>query len=268
MSYRISAAKLTTYQSCPAQYQFRYEFKIPGFGFGGAGFGRSLHAALTRIYRDWDYATLQKPGLSWIDACWTQEISALNEGQIAEGYEILTRYFQDWIAPRDRFLKPLATEGKIQGRLQVSDLEFILSGRFDRLDWFDVDALELVEYKTSRQFVEPNINSLTVQVGLYALAINQQWAKELKYVTLIFLRPGEFVRIPVTEEQLTIAQKTISDLAMRLRTDDQWEPTPGDHCDRCNYKQYCPAQTDRPEPIPNRQSSQSVLQLSLKIEPN
>lgn len=218
------------------------------------------------MYRDWDYSTLQKPELSWIDACWTQEIASLNERQITEGYEILTRYFRQWIAPCDRFLKPLATEGKIQGRLQVADLEFSLSGRLDRLDWFDVEALELIEYKTSRQFVEPNVSDLTIQVGLYALAIYQQWAKELKYATLIFLRSGEFIRVPVTEEQLVAAQKIISDLAMRLRTDAQWEPTPGDHCDRCNYRQYCPAQTDRPEPIPNRQPSQSILQLSLKID--
>lgn len=268
MPYRLSPAKLSTYQACPAQYQFRYEFKLPGFGFGGAGLGRSLHGALTRIYRDWDYSASPKPDLSWLDACWQLESQAngsLTEAQVSEGYEILARYFQNWIAPLDRFLKPLMVEGKVQGRWQVDDLEFVLSGRVDRLDWFDVDSLALVEYKTSRKFVEPAIADLTLQVGLYALAINQQWERELKSVTLIFLRPGESVTVDVTDEQLAIVQQTITDLAMRLRAEQRWEPTPGDHCDRCKYQQYCPAQTDQPMPIPDQRSATSVLQLSLRL---
>ncbi|RFP52058.1 MAG: PD-(D/E)XK nuclease family protein [Limnothrix sp. CACIAM 69d] len=267
MSYRLSPAKLTTYQTCPARYQFRYEYKIPTVGFGGAALGRSLHGALTRIYRDWDYSYPQKPGLSWIDACWTQETASLTERQIAEGYDILVRYFHHWIEPSDRFLKPLATEAKIQGRLQINDLEFALTGRLDRLDWFDLDSLELIEYKTSRQFVEPDLDQLTMQVGLYAIAINQQWERELKYINLIFLRPGESVRIPVTEERLIAAQAVIADLAQRLRTDRAWEPNPGTHCDQCHYKQYCPAQTTSPEPIPTPNHPASILQLSLNLKP-
>ena len=40
--------------------------------------------------------------------------------------------------------RPLATEGRVQGELQVHGLEFKLMGRYDRLDFME-DGLELID---------------------------------------------------------------------------------------------------------------------------
>ncbi|MEM9568736.1 MAG: PD-(D/E)XK nuclease family protein [Cyanobacteria bacterium P01_E01_bin.34] len=70
-----------------------------------------------------------------------------------EGQRILRRYFDNFIATRATLHRPLGVESRIQGRLQVENIEFSLNGRYDRLDWLD-DGLELIDYKSNREIVQ------------------------------------------------------------------------------------------------------------------
>lgn len=272
MAYKLSPAKLQTYQTCPAQYRFRYELGLPG-GFGGAaaGFGRAVHGALMQAYREWDYppedfspqGLHHRPGLDWFDRCWDDHNTGLNEAQIAEGREIFARYWAEWVAPLAEFRRPLATEKTLRGRLVVENLLFFLTGKLDRLDWCGPAALELVEYKTAKHVPALSGEGLDLQLGLYALAIEQQWPGELKRATILSLRSGESLTVDITPERRDQASAMIADLALRLRTDDTWEPTPGAGCDRCGYYKYCPAQTPEPDPLPEGTGRSRPLQLAL-----
>jgi len=264
MTYTLSAAKLQTYDRCPLAYYFRYERRLPGAAFySSAVLGTSLHQALAHIYQDWHYQDAI-PRWDWIEYCWEQHREGLNETQVDEGRTILRRYYEHFICSESAIRRPVAVEGRIQGTLQVENLEFTLSGRYDRLDYLE-DGLELIDYKTSKS-TEPALpDDLDLQIGLYYLALEQRYHRSLKRLSLIYLRSSEKVSYEVTPEHQEHVQQVISELAVQLRYDRQWAPYPGAQCDRCAYARYCPAMRAEPDPLPEEARPEAGLQLVLSL---
>lgn len=264
MPYHLSAAKLQTYHRCPQSYYFRYERGIRTASFfGSAALGTALHQALAQIYRDWHYQD-PIPNPSWIDYCWAQQIQGLSPAQATEGQTILQRYYQQFIATQTAIARPLAVEGKIQGCLQVENLEFTLSGRYDRLDYLG-DGLELIDYKSTKDIKPFDPDELDLQIGLYYLALEQTYPQTLKRLSLIYLRSGETITFEVTLQHKQRVEQAIADLALRLRADSDWEPTTGKHCDRCTYARYCSAVQEQPEALPEATKPRPELQLALEL---
>lgn len=263
MVYQISATKLQAYNRCPYAYYLRYERRLAtNEVFGSTALGIALHQALAQCHRDWNYQEAL-PGLPWLQHCWEQNSTELNANQAKEGLEILENYYQTFIASQVALNQPLAVEGKVQGYLQVENLEFLIIGRYDRLD-FVPDGLELIDYKSSREMKLPDESELDVQIGLYYLALEQTYHQSLKYLSLLFLRLGEKIQYEAEPDDKDRVHDMISKLAVRLRYDRGWEPTPGDHCDRCAFARFCPAVTAEPSPLPETRSK-SQLQLTFNL---
>jgi putative RecB family exonuclease len=264
MAYHLSAAKLQTYDRCPQAYYFRYERGLSSAPFyNSALLGTALHQALAQIYRDWHYQN-PLPDLAWIDGCWEQQLQGLSPMQVNEGRTILRQYYQNYIAGLPALQRPLAVEGKIQGHLQVENLEFVLTGRYDRLDLLE-DGLELIDYKSSKELEERSLSETNLQLGLYYLALEQKYAKSLKRLKLIFLRINKEICYEVTPDHKQEVQTLISNLALRLRTDQTWEPAPTEHCLKCGYARYCPAMQSHPDPLPEAAKPAPGLQLTLSL---
>ncbi|OLP16898.1 endonuclease [Leptolyngbya sp. 'hensonii'] len=249
MAYQISATKLQAYNRCPYAYYLKYERKLSGSEFfGSAALGTALHQALAQCHRDWHYCN-PLPDIQWLHQCWEQQVEGLTTAQAEEGREILESYYQNFIASETFLARPLAVEGKIQGYLQVENLEFCITGRYDRLDFLS-DGLELIDYKSSREVKLPEPDEIDLQIGLYYLALEQTYRQSLKYLSLVFLRTGQKFRYQATAEHKDRVEQVISKLAVRLRYDQQWEPRPGGQCDRCAYSRYCTAVSANPAPLP------------------
>ncbi|WNZ24204.1 PD-(D/E)XK nuclease family protein [Leptolyngbya sp. NK1-12] len=264
MSYTLSAAKLQTYHRCPRAYYFRYERRLDGSGFyGSTALGTSLHQALAQIYQDWHYQD-PVPRLDWIEYCWNQQIGDLTSNQIAEGRAILRRYYYSFIASQSAMRRPLAVEGRIQGCLQVENLEFVLSGRYDRLDYCG-DGLELIDYKSAKEIETIEPDEIDLQIGLYYLALEQRYQRSLKQLSLLYLRTGEKFSYTATPGHRQRVEQVISELAVELRRDRRWLPVPGTQCDRCAYARYCPAMRQEPEPLPEAARPEPGLQLVLSL---
>lgn len=264
MAYPLSATKLQAYHRCPQAYYFRYDLGLKNAAFfGSAALGTALHKALAQIYQDWHYLE-PLPELNWIHHCWNQHSSRLSPTQVEEGKDILENYYYQFIAGETALTRPLAVEGKIQGHLRVENLEFKISGRYDRLDYLE-DGLELIDYKSTKEVKIPNSAEIDLQIGLYYLALSQRYRQSLKRLSLLYLRTGEKVSFEASFEHKQQVEATISKLALRLRTDDEWEPTPGEHCDHCTYSQYCRAIQDNPEPLPDNTKTCRQMQLVLNL---
>lgn len=264
MSYVLSAAKLQSYYRCPQSYYFRYERKIQGAAFfGSAVLGTSLHQALAQIYQDWHYQQ-PIPNFDWIEQCWDRQTGGLTANQISEGRSILRRYYNTFIASQSALRKPLAVEGRIQGSLWVENVEFVLSGRYDRIDSLE-DGLELIDYKSAREVEAYESDEVDLQIGLYYLALEQRYRRRLKRLSLLYLRTGEKISFEATPEHRERVQSVVGDLALQLRHDQRWLPFPGDQCDRCAYARYCPGIHAEPEPLPQDAKPQEGLQLVLSL---
>jgi putative RecB family exonuclease len=263
MAYQISASKLQTYQRCPYAYYLRYERRLTTSAFfGSAALGTALHQALAKFHRDWHYQT-PLPDLDWVYQCWEESAMELTTQQREEGRDILTTYYRKFIKSEPAIRRPLAVEGKIQAYLQVQNLEFVVTGRYDRIDWLP-DGLELIDYKSAREVKLPEADMVDLQIGLYYLALAQTYQQTLKYLSLLFLRTGEKMRYEATPSHQQRVQAVVSELAVKLRDDQTWMPTPGQQCDRCAYSRYCSAVNSTPVPLPVLQKSPE-LQLALSL---
>lgn len=60
-----------------------------------------------------------------------------------------------------------------------------------------------------------------------------------------------------------MAEETITEIALRLRAECDWEPAPGKQCAKCFYARYCPAVQEQPQPLPANAKPRSGLQLFL-----
>jgi putative RecB family exonuclease len=264
MPYHLSATKLQTYHRCPQAYYFRYELglKTATF-FGSTALGTALHQALAQVYRDWHYLD-PLPALDWIYHCWQQHSCSLSSSQGSQGKQILENYYQQFIAGETALTRPLAVEGSIQGHLRVENLEFAISGRYDRIDHLK-DGLELIDYKSTKEVRLPGPAEVDLQIGLYYLALEQRYRQSLQKLSLLYLRTGEKFSFDASTYHMQQVEATIGELALRLRTDSEWEPTPGEHCERCTHSRYCSAIQNHPEPLPGKAKTPRQMQLVLNL---
>ena len=262
--YPVSASRLQSYHRCPQEYFLRYERRVPSqLFFGSQALGHALHAALAAIYRDWHYCTA-RPEWQWFEDCWQQASLRLPDDMVTNGEQILRRYFDTFITSQPTLHRPLGVESRIQGRLQVNNLEFGLSGRYDRLDWLD-DGLELIDYKSNREIALRETAETDLQLGLYYLALEQQYGASLRRLSFVYLRQAKVVSFDVTSEHRERVEAIIADLALRLRQDKDWPAQTGQQCKYCSYSRYCSEVCETPEPLPIVQNRMSQLQLVLGL---
>jgi putative RecB family exonuclease len=263
MVYPISATKLRSYQHCPYAYYLKYEKRVPtGSAFGAAALGNALHDALAQCHGEWHYQN-HHPSWGWVSECWTKASKTLTNKQVREGRAILEQYYQKFIVSDTALRKPLAIEGKIQATIQLENLEFVISGRYDRIDYLD-DGLELIDYKSAQVKALPEQDEIDLQLGLYQLALEQTYGQSLKYLSLLFLRTGEKVQYRADDKYQRKVLRLLKDLAWQVRHDTKWEPKPGQQCGGCSYAQYCVAVNGEPIPEP-RGNKVASLQLAFSL---
>ena len=261
MAYLLSATKLKSYARCPKAYYFRYECGLSGQGaFASAALGTALHAALTQFYQEWHYRE-PLPSEAWLRECWESNSLRLSDQQLAEGWQIVQAYYEREVIPLGTLQKPLATEGRVRGELQTGGVEFKLTGRYDRLDFLD-GGLELIDYKSAKSPKLPLPEDVDMQLGLYALALEQRYGRSLKRMSLLYLRTGERVSYEASEEHKQQVNSVISELALRLREESEWQPNCGNQCSYCPYARYCPAVARKPEVVVQKPRK---LQLCLSL---
>jgi putative RecB family exonuclease len=159
----------------------------------------------------------------------------------------------------------LAVEGKIQATLEVGNLEFQITGRYDRID-FVPDGLELIDYKSAKVTQLPSQQDLDLQIGLYYLALEQTYHQSLKYLSLLFLRTGETVQYRATQQHKRLAKRVIAQLATQLRQETSWQPNPGEYCAQCSFSRYCAAVNREPNPLPANAAPMRGLQLTFGLQ--
>jgi len=267
MAYQLSATKLQYYSRCPRSYYYRYEQGIKdAAAFGSASLGQALHHALAAVYRDWHYQTALPP-LDWLRQCWDAQLAHLSPQQTETGWNILSQYYSQEIQPLGLLKRPLAVEGRIAGQLIVEGVEFKITGRYDRLDALEgTDAgLALIDYKSGKTAQVPSPGQIDLQLGLYYLALEQHYPQTLKSMSLVYLRTGKRFTFEASEDHKQRVKALISQLALKLRQEQDWPPQCSEACSRCSYARYCPAVSQKPEPVPERQGPRRLLQLSFAI---
>ncbi|HYA54104.1 MAG TPA: PD-(D/E)XK nuclease family protein [Thermoplasmata archaeon] len=261
----LSYSSYRTYQECPLRWKFLYVDKLPEAPRGYFTFGRVVHSVLEELVAPLVVPTARRAGESdrqrtldewharppgstpsprWMtseemlaayDRAWSSEgyLSAEEESRYrALGRELLLRYYDFLVRERPM---PVAVEEHLETRWDGIPVH----GYIDRIDRTPSGGLEIVDYKTSRELSSEDARE-SDQLSLYQVLVESNYAEPVHGLTLYHLRsltplrtaPRERIALEGLHNRLGTAYDGIRAEA--------FEPTPGRHCTRCDFRDRCP----------------------------
>jgi RecB family exonuclease len=112
-------------------------------------------------------------------------------------------------------------------------------GKVDRVEETE-EGLTVVDYKTSSTAATKEEAAESLQLGFYATALGagrtvtraEMWFPRVN-TRSVSTRSLDMSRLDEVKEQM-------AQVAVSVRS-EAWEPTPGSHCRRCQFRLSCPA---------------------------
>ncbi len=263
----LSYSSYRTYLECPLRWKYLYVEKRPETPRGYFTFGRVVHSVLEELVRplvvpvarrkdggesqttlrDWSEPT---PGaaagppkapvpaeelLALYDRLWSSDgYSSPDEEERyrALGRELLLRY-REWLE-----LEPPAPVA-VEEHLSATWDGLAVHGYVDRIDRTPGGGLEVVDYKTSRELSEGDA-AASDQLSLYQVLVEHNFRAPVERLTLLHLRSLTPLRTPPRGSRtLEPLHQRMGEVADGIR-EQAFEPTPGRHCSRCDFRSICP----------------------------
>lgn len=235
---RFSYSQFDTFLTCPLKYRYRYLFPIPVPPSHAANFGSSVHNALNLFYKSLkrgepvNFELLS--GLyeqEWIP--YGYENKAHENVQKKKGLTMLQAFYEKNSVPE--FAVPYGLEKAFS--IKVGEIS--VSGRIDRIDRLEDGSYEVIDYKTGSSKRDANL-SKDLQLSLYAWACRDIFHIPVSKLSLYFLNDQEKISTTRSNEQIDGVKADILKLALELQN-SEYQPTPGFHCQYCDYRLVCPA---------------------------
>lgn len=258
-----SPSRISTYESCPRQYKFRYVDRIPSDEESIEAFlGSRVHEALARLYRDLQLGKLLGLAdlLSYFDRQWQRhwhdQVRIVKQDYSIEHYRrfgerCLENYYQAH-KPFDRG-QTLGLEHRVTSSLDA-DGRYRIQGYIDRLVSTGLGRYEIHDYKTSGRLPLQGEIDADRQLALYQLGVERVWP-DVEQVELVwhYLAFGKELRSRRTPEALGKLKAATIALIDRIETDTEFRPIKTNLCYWCAYQNICPVWTDHPvtDPAPS-----------------
>ena len=237
---RFSFTRLETYRRCPFQYKLRYQHHLPAQPRPGTRLALALHAALADFYRDLPAMPWPEHLLRSFDTQWPVELSERDARALEEGRALLVDYFRQqgdtW--PKVRYVEE-------PFRLELG--RYTLTGVLDRVDELPDGSLQIVDYKTARR---PPQAPDTLQLDMYQLGLAAKTGQLASRIVFEYLRHGIQHVVEADDRNLRRTLERVEAVVAAVEGDDDLAPRAGEHCRRCDYSAYCPAQQRHPLPLP------------------
>ncbi len=238
----FSYSQLNSYKTCPLQYKYQYVLKIPTTSTAAESFGSTIHKTLQDFYSKFllDKKIDKKRLLEiykqdWIPVGYSSK--AHGERMKREGEKILKNYFDKF---HSRDLKIIGLEKLF--KIKIAD-DIFLTGKIDRIDQFNKNEIEIIDYKTGKKPIEKEL-AKSLQLIIYSLAAQDKnfLNKKLSEINLTFyyLQAPEKITLKKTEEDLAETKDGIINMIEEIRQ-NIFVANPGMHCDFCPFKIICEA---------------------------
>lgn len=241
-SIYLSYSQIDTFNTCPLQYKYKHLLHIPVVPSPALSFGSSVHSALKDFYQM--VLDKKKPKVKNLFQALKKTWSPLGYASKAHEkkmYRQARRILKD-------FYKKAYNPRKTPFDLEKSFYLLItpqlkIGGRIDRVDKLRGGKLEIIDYKTGKSKDQKEIDQ-DLQLTVYALAATDRgiYNKRPEEVILSFyyLDPLKKISTTRTTQQLNQAKKELIKKAAEIQK-SKFYPTPGKHCDFCQYKLLCDA---------------------------
>ena len=238
----LSATAIERYETCPLKFKISREWKIPGSVAGAMQFGNAVHTVLKGYY---DALRAGRPmSTEALLACFREALNAAGMDEALQrrlyekqGVEQLRVFAEAQAA------QPPPEVIETEKRFQVKIGGARVTGRVDRLDRIAGARVAVVDYKTGKRQDQKDADK-SLQLSIYALAARDAWGLEPERLVLHNLEGNEQVVTTRTPGALRGAEEKVAEVAAGIAAGD-FDPKPGYHCGRCEYRELCPATEPR-----------------------
>ena len=259
----LSYSSYRTYLECPLRWKFLYVDRLPEAPRGYFTFGRVIHTVLEALVRplvvpsarrvseaesqrtldDWQSTAPSAPTewmtrealLDYYERSWLSDGygSAEEEARYRSlGRDLLSRYY-------DRIAAERPTPIAVEEHLEATWDGIPVHGYIDRIDRTQGGGLEIVDYKTSRELSHEDARD-SDQLTLYQVLVERNYSEPVAGLTLYHLRSLKPLRAPPrAPTALSVLHERMGTVSDGIRS-EAFEPTPGRHCTRCDFRSRCP----------------------------
>ena len=243
-----SHSRLSTYESCPRQYRYRYLDELPIDGAGAEQHvGSVVHAVLERVYGGvlaGGAPTLEE-ARRWFAEEWDRvpatSLRIARPGFTAEDYRGLgLTCLESYMRRHAPFADgdTIAVEQQVDIDLGEGDL---LVGYIDRVVRQGPGVYEIHDYKTSGSWPRPRDLDADRQLTLYELGLRRAYpdAREVLQVWHYLALKQRFERRRTGADRDRV-RDACRRLIARVRAERTWPARPGILCHWCDYRPVCP----------------------------
>ena len=239
----VSYSQVSTFETCPLQYKYRYILKIPVPPSAALTFGDTIHRSVRAFYE------LVKAGKHptretllrvyddhWVSVGYGDKKYEAKMKQ--HGVDLLGGFYEKGYDP-----KRIPTSLEEPFKIKITPA-LTLGGKIDRIDKLPDGTVEIIDYKTGQA---PKNRDVTrdPQLTVYALSATAaggvyQTKPDKVIVSFYFFEGQEKISATRTAEQLEAAKDEIASRAKAIEQSD-FAPLPGRHCDFCEFRLICEA---------------------------
>lgn len=249
----ISFTQIAAFSTCPLQYKFAHVLKVPVFGRHSLSFGKSMHNTLHRfmevilkqqatpqasLFEDTDPDTPTVPPkdelLSLYDESWIDEWypdDNIRQEYYEKGKSSLMEYYNE-------LTQELPEIHSLEKGFTLKLGGVTMKGRIDRIDKVG-ESFEIIDYKTGKPKNKLSWQDKR-QLVLYQLAAEECFDPPLKVSKLTYHYLEDNSRVSF-EAKVKDKEKLEDEIISTVQaiTDSDFAPTPGFHCQYCDFKDIC-----------------------------
>lgn len=241
LSY-LSYSQIDTFLTCPLQYKYRYVIKLPVPQSAALSFGDTIHRTMERFYKL--VQENKKPTVDDLLSIYNQQWKSIGYGNKQyemkmriHGEELLRGFYTNGYSPG---VIPKNLEESFKLKITPA---LTIGGKVDRVDQLPDGKIEIIDYKTGKAPKSKDVRR-DLQLTVYAMAAVDKgvysYRPEDVIVSFYFFEGQEKVSGTRTSEQLEEAKDKIAQTAEAI-SESSFEPTPGKHCDYCEFRLICEA---------------------------
>lgn len=251
MGTTYSHSRLSSFENCPKQFEYRYIQKIPSETEGIEAFvGKRVHEILERLYLFVGEGKI--PGVEkvvdryhklWEETYDGERVRIIREGTPLSFYrnlgESCLRGYYMRHYPFDES-ETLGIEQRVVFPLDDAG-EYQMQGIIDRISRARDGAIEVHDYKTSARVPSQRILDQDRQLALYQIGLSKKYGEDAPFRLVWHYVAKNVTRVSTrTPEQLrTLREQTIARID-EIQAATEFKAKKISLCPWCEYKSICP----------------------------
>jgi len=212
MENQLSFSKLRTYATCPKQYDYKYNQKLPTFETESMKFGSYLHQTIS------DELLEKKPDYTVFPIETEAERLVDNALQFVGDRTL--------VGSEQKF-------GMTEEFEEATYEEGIFRGIVDAIIYDPDDGMEIIDFKTNYAGYPKE------QLLFYALLLNANFKVLPDKLTYFSLRLNQAVTHTVTVKELEYFKESLLKQKQEIEATKEFKENPGNHCSLCSFIHKC-----------------------------